>query len=127
MKPNLYTPPATLFPSRLAAFSGQDTERVDPKDMRRAETVEKAYGGIRTRHIAMLGISSLLDDNWSGIRLILRIERRRELKGSCQKPMTPLPGSNWPDPTGKIACFTSEMARVPKMHAGLEQRMPPSL
>jgi len=74
--------------------------------MRRAETVEKAYGGIRTRHIAMLGISSLLDDNWSGIRLILRIERRRELKGSCQKPMTPLPCSNWPDPTGKIACFT---------------------
>jgi hypothetical protein len=53
--------------------------------MRRAETVEKAHGRIETRRVAVRLIPSRLDRDWPGATMIVRIERRRELKDRCSR------------------------------------------
>lgn len=53
--------------------------------MRRAETVEKGHGRIETRRIAVRPIPSRLDRDWPGATMIVRLERRRELKDRCQR------------------------------------------
>lgn len=46
-------PSATIPPSRVAAVPGLPDRPVDPPDLTRAETVEKAHGRIETRRIAV--------------------------------------------------------------------------
>jgi hypothetical protein len=61
-------------------------ERLDPPDLKRAETVEKGHGRIETRRIAVrTKLPSRLDENWPGITAICRIERIRELQDRCSR------------------------------------------
>lgn len=61
-------------------------ERRDPKDLKRAQTVEKAHGRIETRRIAVrTRLPARLDQNWPGVTAICRIERTRETKTFCTR------------------------------------------
>jgi predicted transposase YbfD/YdcC len=67
------------------------SERRDPPDLKRAQTVDKGHGRIETRRIAVrTKLPSLLDQNWPlfrklGITAICRIERIREHKTYCSR------------------------------------------
>lgn len=77
-----------MFPprSRVTAVPQSPTQRLDPPDLRRAETVEKGHGRIETRRIAVrTKLPARLDQNWPGITAICRIERRREMKTWCAR------------------------------------------
>jgi hypothetical protein len=70
----------------VAAVPLTISERRDPPDLKRAETVEKGHGRIETRRIAVrTKLPSRLDQNWPGITAICRIERIRELKDRCSR------------------------------------------
>lgn len=76
------------FPPRavVAAVPITISERRDPPDLKRAETVEKGHGRIETRRIAVrTKLPTRLDHNWPGITAICRIERIRELKDRCSR------------------------------------------
>src|SRR5207247_11329053 len=80
--------PSVTFPPRavVAAVALTATERRDPPDLKRAQTVEKGHGRIETRRIAVrTRLPSRLDQNWPGITAICRIERIRELKDRCSR------------------------------------------
>lgn len=79
-------PSATIPPSRVAAVPGLPDRPVDPPDLTRAETVEKAHGRIETRRIAVRDrLPSRLDREWPGLTRICRIERLRETKTLCSR------------------------------------------
>jgi predicted transposase YbfD/YdcC len=64
----------------------QASERRDPPDLKRAQTVDKGHGRIETRRIAVrTKLPSLLDQNWPGLTAICRIERIREHKTYCSR------------------------------------------
>ena len=70
----------------IAAVPGTSAGRRDPSDLRRAETIEKDHGQIETRRIAVrTKLPSRLDEKWSGLTAICRIERRREMKTYCTR------------------------------------------
>jgi hypothetical protein len=70
----------------IAAVPLTISERRDPPDLKRAETVEKGHGRIETRRIAVrTKLPARLDQNWPGITAICRIERIRELKDRCSR------------------------------------------
>ena len=76
------------FPPRavVAAVPLTASQRRDPPDLKRAQTVEKGHGRIETRRIAVrTRLPSRLDRNWPGITAICRIERIRELKDRCSR------------------------------------------
>lgn len=76
------------FPPRavVAAVALTVTERRDPPDLKRAQTVEKGHGRLETRRLAVrTKLPSRLDQNWPGITAICRIERIRELKDRCSR------------------------------------------
>ena len=75
-------PPADI----VSAVPLKASERRDPPDLKRAQTVEKGHGRIETRRIAVrTKLPSLLDQNWPGITAICRIERIREHKTYCSR------------------------------------------
>jgi len=70
----------------IAAVPGQTAERRDPADLVRAETVEKGHGRIEIRRIRVrTKLPARLDQAWSGLKAICRIERIRELKDRCSR------------------------------------------
>lgn len=69
----------------MAARPGQPDRRLDPPDLKRAETVEKAHGRIETRRIAVRPIPRRLDQNWPAAARVCRIERVRERKDRCER------------------------------------------
>jgi hypothetical protein len=70
----------------VAAVPGPSTERRDPPDLKRAETVEKGHGRIETRRIQVrTRLPARLDQDWPGLTAICRIERLRELKDRCSR------------------------------------------
>jgi predicted transposase YbfD/YdcC len=76
-------PPASVVAAtpELAAVA-----RRDPTDLKRAGTVEKAHGRIETRRIAVrTKLPVRLDESWSGLTAICRIERIRETKDRCSR------------------------------------------
>ena len=69
----------------IAAVPGQ-TERRDPPDLKRAETIDKGHGRIEIRRIQVrTALPTRLDEAWPGIKAICRIERIRELKDRCSR------------------------------------------
>ena len=93
-------------------------ERVDPKDMRRAETVEKAHGRIETRRIAVRPIPARLDRDWPGARQIVRIERLRELKDRCARQLVYAITSLAPD-----AIDAAQLLELARAHWQIENRL----
>lgn len=76
------------FPPRdvVSAVPLQANERRDPRDLRRAETIEKGHGRIEIRRIAVRTIlPSRLGEKWPGLTAICRIERIRELRTHCSR------------------------------------------
>ncbi|HEY7669104.1 MAG TPA: ISAs1 family transposase [Hyphomicrobium sp.] len=70
----------------IAAVPDQTTERRDPADLLRAETVEKGHGRIEIRRIRVrTRLPARLDQEWPGLKAICRIERIRELKDRCSR------------------------------------------
>jgi predicted transposase YbfD/YdcC len=70
----------------VAAVPGQPAGRHDPRDLKRAQTVEKGHGRIETRRIAVrTKLPARLDRKWPGLTAICRIERRREMKTYCTR------------------------------------------
>ena len=70
----------------IAAVPGLSSERRDPADLLRAETVDKGHGRIETRRIQVRTKLPLrLDQEWPGLKAICRIERIRELKDRCSR------------------------------------------
>ena len=70
----------------IAAVPGQTAERHDPADLVRAETVEKGHGRIEIRRFRVrTKLPARLDQVWSGLKAICRIERIRELKDRCSR------------------------------------------
>jgi hypothetical protein len=70
----------------ITAVPGQTTERRDPADLVRAETVEKGHGRIEIRRIRVrTKLPARLDQEWPGLKAICRIERIRELKDRCSR------------------------------------------
>ena len=70
----------------IAAVPGQTAERRDRADLVRAETVEKGHGRIEIRRIRVrTKLPARLDQAWSGLKAICRIERIRELKDRCSR------------------------------------------
>ena len=60
------------------------SERRDPPDLKRAQTVDKDHGRIEVRSIAVrMKLPSRLDQNWPAISAICRIDRKRILKDHC--------------------------------------------
>lgn len=47
--------------------------------------MEKGHGRIETRRIAVRPIPPRLDRDWPGATMIVRLERRRELRDRCQR------------------------------------------
>ena len=74
-----------ISPSRLASRLGPPDRRLDPPDLTRAETVDKADGRIETRRIAVRPIQSRLDRAWPAAARICRIERIRERRDRCER------------------------------------------
>jgi hypothetical protein len=69
----------------IAAAPGQ-TERRDPSDLVRAETIDKGHGRIEIRRIQVRSkLPARLDEAWPGLKAICRIERIRELKDRCSR------------------------------------------
>lgn len=78
-----------ISPSRVASYPGQSIEQVDPADILHSQTIEKGHGRIETRIIAVrTKLPSGLNHRWPGLKQIIRIERRRELKTLCQRQVT---------------------------------------
>ncbi|MDQ6436840.1 ISAs1 family transposase [Mesorhizobium sp. LHD-90] len=102
----------------MASRPGQATEPVDRKDMRRAETVEKAHGRIETRRIAVRPIPSRLDRDWPGATQIVRLERLRELKDRCSRQIVYAITSI---PTGAID--PEQMLALARAHWQIENRL----
>jgi predicted transposase YbfD/YdcC len=70
----------------VSAVPLRASERRDPPDLKRAETVEKGHGRIEIRRIAVRTVlPSRLDEKWPGISAICRIERIRELRTHCSR------------------------------------------
>jgi Transposase DDE domain len=70
----------------IAAVPGLSSERRDPPDLSRAETVEKGHGRIEIRRIQVrTRLPARLDQEWPGLKAICRIERIRELKDRCSR------------------------------------------
>lgn len=64
---------------------GTPSQRVDPPDLQRAETIDKEHGRIETRRIAVRPPPARLDQLWPGLVQICRIERIREFKTYCER------------------------------------------
>src|SRR5438046_5523640 len=86
-KARLLAPSATFPPQDvIAAVPGQTAERRERADLVRAETVEKGHGRIEIRRIRVrTKLPARLDQAWSGLKAICRIERIRELKDRCSR------------------------------------------
>lgn len=70
----------------IAAVPSLTSERRDPPDLLRAETIEKGHGRIETRRIRVRSkLPARLDQAWPGLKAICRIERIRELKDRCSR------------------------------------------
>jgi len=70
----------------VSAVPLRTSERRDPTDLKRAETVDKGRGRIEIRRIAVrTTLPSRLDEKWPGITAICRIERVRELRTHCSR------------------------------------------
>lgn len=70
----------------VAAVPLRTSERRDPGDLARAETVEKGHGRIETRRIQVRAkLPARLDEAWPGVKAICRIERIRELADRCSR------------------------------------------
>ena len=77
---------AAIPPSRLASRPGQGVARTDPPGLARHERVDAGRGRIGTRIIAARSaLPARPDTQWKDPAQIVRIERRRELKASCQR------------------------------------------
>jgi predicted transposase YbfD/YdcC len=76
-------------PQKITWNPDAPTEKTDPPDLVRAETLEKSHGRIERRMIAVrTGLPSRLDEKWHGITAICRIERRRETRTYCSCEVT---------------------------------------
>ncbi len=70
----------------VSAVLLRTSERRDPPDLKRAETIDKSHGRIEIRRIAVRTVlPSRFDEKWPGISAICRIERIRELKTHCSR------------------------------------------
>jgi len=77
---------ATISPSRVSWKPGTGTQKNDPPDLTRAETLEKAHGRIEHRMISVrTKLPQYLQEKWPGLKVICRIERRRETKTFCSQ------------------------------------------
>ena len=77
---------ATIPPSRVSWKRGVEPEKNDLPDLSRAETLEKGHGRIEHRMIAVrTKLPQYLQEKWPDLKVICRIERRRETKTFCSQ------------------------------------------